>query len=109
MRSTFNWVWDNWNWKDTWGWDFPMVAMTATRLGLRNKAVDALLMPIKTNTYLPNGHNYQDDRLTIYLPGNGGVLNAVALMCTGADADKGINIGFPKTWKVKWEGLKKMF
>jgi hypothetical protein len=30
-------------------------------------------------------------------------------MCTGADADKEINIGFPKDWKVKWEGLKKMF
>jgi hypothetical protein len=26
--------------------------------------------------------------LTIYLPGNGGVLNAVAMMCTGTDADK---------------------
>jgi len=40
-----------------------------------------------------------------------GVLNAVAMMCTGTDADKTINIGFPKDggWKVKWEGLKKMF
>ena len=67
-------------------------------------------MPIKTNTYLVNGHNYQDERLTIYLPGNGGVLNAVAMMCTGTDADKKINPGFPQdgTWKVKWEGLKKM-
>ena len=49
-----------------------MTAMTATRLGLPEKAIDALLMNIATNTYLPNGHNYQDDRLTIYLPGNGG-------------------------------------
>lgn len=98
-----------WKWNDTWGWDFPLVAMAAARLHLPEKAVDALLMPIKTNTYLVNGHNYQDDRLTIYLPGNGGVLNAVALMCTGADADKEINIGFPKSWKVKLEGLKKMF
>jgi protein-glucosylgalactosylhydroxylysine glucosidase len=109
MKNTLDTVWKVWKWNDTWGWDFPLVAMTAARLHLPEKAVDALLMPIKTNTYLVNGHNYQDDRLTIYLPGNGGVLNAVALMCTGADADTEVNIGFPKEWKVKWEGLKKMF
>jgi hypothetical protein len=52
------------------------------------------------NKYLfINGHNYQDDRLTIYLPGNGGVLNVVALMCTGADADKEINMGSRKIGK----------
>lgn len=109
MKNTFNLVWKIWKWDDTWGWDFPLTAMTAARLHMPEKAVDALLMPIRTNTYLINGHNYQDDRLTIYLPGNGGVLNAVAMMCTGVDAGKSINIGFPKEWKVKWEGLKKMF
>ncbi|HEV8273963.1 MAG TPA: hypothetical protein VGQ04_21770, partial [Chitinophagaceae bacterium] len=109
MKNTLDTVLKVWKWNDTWGWDFPLAAMTAARLHLPEKAVNALLMPIKTNTYLVNGHNYQDERLTIYLPGNGGVLNAVALMCTGADADKEINIGFPKDWKVKWEGLKKMF
>ena len=111
MKNTFDLVWKIWKWSDTWGWDFPLTAMTAARLHMPEKAVEALLMPIRTNTYLVNGHNYQDERLTIYLPGNGGVLNAVAMMCTGTDADKTINIGFPKdgTWKVKWEGLKKMF
>lgn len=109
MKNTFDLVWKIWKWNDTWGWDFPLVAMTAARLHIPEKAVDALLMPIRTNTYLKNGHNFQDDRLTIYLPGNGGVLNAVAMMCTGTDADKVTNIGFPKYWKVKWEGLKKMF
>ena len=109
MKNTFDLVWRIWKWDDTWGWDFPLVAMTAARLHLPEKAVDALLMPIRTNTYLKNGHNYQDERLTIYLPGNGGVLNAVAMMCTGTDADKEINIGFPKEWKVKWEGLRKIF
>jgi hypothetical protein len=109
MKRTFDLVWKIWKWDDTWGWDFPLTAMTAARLHMPEKAVDALLMPIRTNTYLINGHNYQDGRLTIYLPGNGGVLNAVAFMCTGADADRAINMGFPKDWKVKWEGLKKMF
>lgn len=110
MHHTFNWIWDNWSWKDTWGWDFPMAAMTATRLGMPDKAIDALLMPIQTNTYLNNGHNYQDDRLTIYLPGNGGLLTAIAMMCAGYDGCKTVNPGIPKNgkWKVSWEGLKKM-
>ena len=108
MKQTFDLVSKIWKWDDTWGWDFPLVAMTAARLHLPEKAVEALLMPILTNTYLVNGHNYQDERLTIYLPGNGGLLNAVAMMCTGTDADKEINIGFPKGWKVRWEGLKRM-
>lgn len=109
MRKTLDTVLKVWQWKDTWGWDFPLTAMTAARLHEPAIAVNTLLMPVKTNTYLVNGHNYQDDRLTIYLPGNGGVLNAVAFMCTGGDADKEKNIGFPKSWNVKWEGLKKLY
>ena len=111
MHNTFNWVWNNWSWPDTWGWDFPMTAMTATRLGQPEKAIDALLMPIKTNTYLSNGHNYQDDRLRLYLPGNGGLLAAVAMMCAGYEGSKIKNPGIPKNgkWKVKWEGLQQLF
>ena len=111
MRNTFNWIWNNWSWKDTWGWDFPMVAMTAARLGMTGKAIDALLMPVQTNTYLNNGHNYQDNRLTIYLPGNGGLLAAIAMMCAGWDGNQTVNPGIPRDgkWKIKWEGLKKMF
>ncbi|HOZ70508.1 MAG TPA: hypothetical protein PK328_14125 [Chitinophagaceae bacterium] len=111
MNQTYDIVLKMWDWNETWGWDYPLIAMTAARLHRPEDAVNALLMPVRTNTYLINGHNYQDERLTIYLPGNGGLLNAVALMCTGADADKVKNIGFPKdgTWKVRWEGLKKMF
>lgn len=110
MHRTFDWVWSNWEWKDTWGWDFPLTAMSATRLGLRELAVGALLMPVQKNTYLPNGHNYQDERLRLYLPGNGGLLMAVALMCAGYDGAAGDNPGFPRDgrWKVRWEGLKKM-
>ena len=110
MQNTFNWIWNNWSWKDTWGWDFPMVAMTATRLGMPDKAIDALLMPIRTNTYLNNGHNYQDDRLTIYLPGNGGLLTAIAMMCAGYDGCKTIHPGIPANgkWKVKFEGFHRM-
>jgi protein-glucosylgalactosylhydroxylysine glucosidase len=111
MKNTFDTVWKLWKWNETWGWDFPLTAMAATRLGLPEKAVDALLMPIQTNTYLVNGHNYQDGRLTIYLPGNGGLLSALAMMCAGYDGSNAINPGFPKdgTWKVRSEGLRKIF
>ena len=108
MKNTFNWIWENWSWKDTWGWDFPLVAMTATRLNMPEKAIDALLMDIQTNTYLVNGHNYQNERLRLYLPGNGGLLSAIALMCAGYDGCRIKNPGIPKNgqWQVKWEGLK---
>ena len=110
MKNTLHWIWDNWNWDKTWGWDYPMTAMNAARLGEPEKAVGALLMDKRTNTYLVNGHNYQDARLRVYLPGNGGLLTAVAIMCAGWDGSKGKNPGFPKDgrWNVKWEGLKKM-
>lgn len=110
MKATFGWIWQNWSWKETWGWDFPMAAMTATRLGLPEKAIEALLMPIKTNTYLLNGHNYQDERLRLYMPGNGGLLTAIAMMVAGYDGNKISLPGIPKDgkWKVRWEGLKKM-
>ncbi len=110
MRRTLQWVWDNWNWDQTWGWDYPMTAMNAARLGEPEKAVEALLMNKRTNTYLPNGHNYQDSRLRIYLPGNGGLLTAVAMMCAGWDGCTEPNPGFPKNgnWNVKWEGLQPM-
>ncbi|MGJ5640555.1 hypothetical protein I3217_00375 [Formosa sp. S-31] len=111
MKNTFDWIWNNWAWEETWGWDFPMTAMTAARLGQPEKAVDALFMDIKTNTYLKSGHNYQEGRLPVYLPGNGGLLTAVAMMCAGWDGLEEHNPGFPKdgTWTVKWEGLSKMF
>lgn len=110
MHSTFNWIWENWQWQNTWGWDFPMTAMTATRLGLPEKAIDALFMDITTNTYLANGHNYQDDRLRIYLPGNGGLLTAIAMMCAGYDGCEIENPGIPKNgkWKLRWENLAQM-
>jgi len=110
MQNTLNWVWTNWNWGKTWGWDYPMTAMNAARLGDTEKAVGALLMDKRTNTYLVNGHNYQDSRLRIYLPGNGGLLTAISMMCAGWDGNKTKNPGFPQdgNWNVKWEGLQPM-
>jgi len=111
MKRTFNYVWEHWQWDDTWGWDFPMTAMAAARLGLPEKAIEALFRDVETNTFLSNGHNYQNKSLKIYLPGNGALLTAVAMMCAGWDGSPEVNApGFPQdgTWHVKWEGLKKI-
>lgn len=110
MSRTLHALWDLWGWDTSWGWDYPMTAMCAARLGEPQKAVDALLMPETKNTYLPNGHNYQSPRLRLYLPGNGGLLTAVAMMCAGWDGCDTPNPGFPAdgTWNVRWEGLQEM-
>lgn len=108
MKKTEQWIWKNWKWETSWGWDYPMMAMGAARMGEPENAVGALLMKQTKNTYLINGHNYQSDRLRLYLPGNGGFLMAVAMMCAGWDGSPMPNPGFPNdgNWNVKWEGLK---
>lgn len=110
MQNTLLWVMQNWNWDKTWGWDYPTTCMTAVRTGMPEIAIEALLKDCRTNTYLPNGHNYQDSRLRCYLPGNGGLLTAVALMCAGYDGCNTTLPGFPKdgSWDVRYEGLLPM-
>jgi hypothetical protein len=105
MRATLRPVMSTWDWSSTWGWDYPAIAMTATRLGEPETALEALLMPVAKNTHLPNGHNRQTPSLPIYLPGNGGLLAAVALMAAGWDGGPHTP-GFPaKGWQVRHEGL----
>jgi hypothetical protein len=111
MQRTFDWIWANWQWADTWGWDYPMTAMTAARLGDGARAVDALLLDTPKNRYRANGHNHQRPGLTIYLPGNGGLLTATAMMAAGWDGAPDRHApGFPAdgSWTVRWEGLQKL-
>jgi hypothetical protein len=135
MRATLRSVMSGWHWPSTWGWDYPAIAMTAARLGERETAIEALLMPTAKNLHLPNGHNRQTPSLPVYLPGNGGLLAAVALMAAGADgagdgryggggdrddgdgdgdggdrggaAADGDAPGFPAGWSVRHEGLRR--
>ena len=112
MGTTLQWVMNNWEWDTTWGWDYGMIATCAARLGQPETALQALLINKGKNTYLPNGHNFQEPkRLRLYLPGNGALLTAVAMMCAGWDGCQiPSNPGFPQdgSWNVRWEGLNRM-
>ena len=49
--------------------------------------------------------------MRLYLPGNGALLTAIAMMCAGWDGcEEPLNPGFPKDgqWNVRWEGLHRM-
>ena len=61
MKRTLHRVAQNWDWGNTWGWDYPMMAMTAARLGEGQTAIDLLLKDTAKNHYLVNGHNPQID------------------------------------------------
>lgn len=102
-------VWQTWDWNRCWGWDFPWTAMAAARLGEPRIALDALLKDAgDKNQYDIRGVNTGGP--CPYLPGNGGLLYAVAMMAAGWDgAPERPAPGFPNdgTWSVKWEGLQK--
>jgi hypothetical protein len=105
MSATLDRVLEVWDKKTFYGWDFPMMAMTACRLGRCSDTVDLLLMDSPKNTYMENGHNRMagDDALPLYLPGNGGLLLAAAMMAAGYGGKKGPS--FPPGFTVKSEGL----
>ena len=99
LGNSLDTIMKKWNWPSTWGWDFPMLAMSAAAIGRGEQAIDFLMMEAPKNRYLMNGHNYQNPRLAVYLPGNGGILTAVAKMCVYGQ--------FPNNgrWNVRWEKL----
>jgi protein-glucosylgalactosylhydroxylysine glucosidase len=109
MARTMDAVLECWNFDSMWGWDFPLMAMTCARLGRPGQALDILLMDVQKNSCLANGHNDQGPGtdLPAYLPGNGGLLLAMALMAAGYPGS-GDAPGFPEDgrWKASHEGLK---
>ncbi|MEN9543214.1 MAG: hypothetical protein RLZZ598_47, partial [Pseudomonadota bacterium] len=109
MQRTLDAVLAHWDWQTKiWGWDYPMIAMTAARLGRPQQAVDVLLKSDgPSNGYTASGHNPNTD-LPVYLPGNSALLAAVAMMAGGWDgAPPGAAPGFPRDgrWQVRAEGL----
>ncbi|MBI5693020.1 MAG: hypothetical protein HZC55_23335 [Verrucomicrobia bacterium] len=111
MARTLDAVLSSWDWETKiWGWDYPMIAMTAARLGEPRKAIDILLKSDgPNNRYTANGHCPQRGDLPVYLPANGALLATVAMMAAGWDgAPSGEAPGFPRdgTWVVRHEGLR---
>jgi hypothetical protein len=109
MRSTVKKVFEVWQWDRAWGWDFPMAALAAARAGEPELAVTALSIVSPKNRYHPNGHCYQRPNLTAYLPANGGLLSAVAMMAAGwTDGPARSTPGFPADgkWDVRFENLR---
>lgn len=82
MQKTLESVLASWDWEaQIWGWDYPMIAMTAIRLGDLNLAVDVLLKDAPHNHYSINGHCPQPGaNLAVYLPANSALLSAVAML-----------------------------
>lgn len=137
MRRTLRAVETDWDLRQTWGWDYPMAAMTAARLNEPEKAVDWLFYDAKNNKFGvsgmtprvhldehaqafvpkagegekvgPDGPGYTRAAET-YFPSNGSLLAAVAMMAGGWDGSKGPAPGFPKDgkWTVRAEGFKRL-
>jgi hypothetical protein len=128
MRRTLDAVLKDWNLRQTWGWDWPMLAMTATRLDEPEKAVDFLLWDAKNFNFgvsgmtprvhldqnvaellgnaSPDGAGYRRAAET-YFPSNGALLLAVGLMVAGGSDVQELNPGFPPNgqWIVRSEGI----
>ncbi|KAL0066413.1 hypothetical protein AAF712_006455 [Marasmius tenuissimus] len=106
-KSTAEKVWTHWNISNCWGWDFPMLAMSAARNGETETAIDWLLDPlfIFDDVGMPVGGVRVP---TPYFPGSGSLLYAVAMMAGGWDGSTEHAPGFPKDgWNVRVEGISK--
>jgi hypothetical protein len=127
MRRTLDRMKRDWDLRQTWGWDYPMMAMTAVRLNAPEEAIDWLFFDAKNNkfgtggmtprvhldahaaAFVPTatGAGAQVDAgpdgpgyqraAETYFPSNGALLLAVALMAGGWDGQGGAAPGFPKS------------
>jgi hypothetical protein len=129
MRRTLRAVERDWDMRQTWGWDFPMLAMTAARLHQPERAIDFLFHGSKNFRFgragmtprvhfeahaaelapgaSPDGPGYRRAAET-YFPSNGSLLLAVGLMAGGWDGEQTDHPGFPNdgSWVVRSEGLR---
>jgi len=101
-----------WNLTNSYGWDFPMLALSAARLQEnRSQGIADLFSPFWSfdDAGYPVGNVVVP---TPYFPASGSLLYVIAYMAAGWDGDDGLGAapGFPayeEGWGVKWEGLQK--
>ncbi|WP_083608042.1 hypothetical protein [Teredinibacter haidensis] len=101
MKNTLAAVLTSWDWKEKiWGWDYPMIAMTALQMGDTELALELLLKDAPHNHYLINGHCPQPGaKLPVYLPANGALLSALAMIASRWDEQKAPG------WDLQAEGF----
>ena len=106
IANTANRIWESWDFANLYGWDFPLLAMNAARLGNREKTIELLLDDNFEfdDVGMPIGGNRET---TPYFPAAGGLLMAVAMMAGGWDGDGG-DYGFPIGWEVNVEDFPKV-
>jgi protein-glucosylgalactosylhydroxylysine glucosidase len=90
-------------------WGTAMVAMCAARMGEPELAVNLLVGDYEKTSFRPSGYTIRRPEQTpMYMPANGGWLAAAAMMAAGWDGCEERAPGFPKNWKVRYEGLERM-
>ncbi|KFA56560.1 hypothetical protein S40293_01034 [Stachybotrys chartarum IBT 40293] len=88
-------VWETWDLDAGYGWDFPMLAMNALRLGDVDRAVEYILH--SSFQFDDAGYPIGGSRVpTPYFPSSGGLLMTVAMMAGGWDGKEGLH--FPPSW-----------
>lgn len=104
FNKTLDKVYQSWNFTHSYGWDFPLLAMTAARLGDSERAVRWLLDV--DNKFDEVGMPVGGARVpTPYFPASAGLLLAVGMMAGGWDGLPGPIV--PKAWNVQVEGFSK--
>ncbi|TDZ23076.1 hypothetical protein Cob_v004000 [Colletotrichum orbiculare MAFF 240422] len=97
LRNTAARIWELWDLDESFGWDFPMLAMNSLRLGDPGRAVEYLLHP--TFQFDDAGYPIGGSRVpTPYFPSSGSLLLAMAMMAGGWDGAEGPR--FPEGWDV---------
>ena len=104
FQNTVSKVYATWNFANLYGWDFPLLAMAAARMGHSDEAVRWLLHPnnVVNDLGMPEGGTRVP---TPYFPASSGLLLAVGMMSGGWDGFEGPI--FPKEWEVQVEGFQK--
>jgi hypothetical protein len=107
MRNTLHALTPNRGPQSAVTWGTAMQAMCAARLNEPERAIRLLAGPYSSNPFRPSGYSVRRPEQTpMYMPANGGWLAAVAMMAAGWDGNTNHAPGFPKEWKVQYEGLQ---
>ena len=99
-RASLNKIWSCWDKNHIWGWDFPWIAMCAARVGEPELAVEAMLSVSIDEIGCNDAGSYP------YLPSNGAILYAAAMMAVGRNGEHAPGFPADGKWVVRQENIK---